>query len=190
MTGIILSGGKSKRMGTNKALLEIKGQRLIDRTASIMKSLFDPVIIVTNTPLVYLDLETEIVTDLYANTGALGGIYTGLFYAPSEQAFVIACDMPFIDDNFIKYMIDKSKNFDIVVPKCPDGLQPLHAIYSKKCLPRIENLLKNDDLKITGFYKGFKLSTITANTIRYFDPEGKMFINANSRQDIESIVEN
>lgn len=188
MTGIILSGGKNKRMGINKAFLKINGQRLIDRTVDIFKSLFDPVIVVTNTPPLYLDLGVEIVTDLYANTGALGGIYTGLFYAPSDQAFVVACDMPFIDKNFIKHMISRSKNFDIVVPQCPEGFQPLHAIYSKKCLPRIENLITNNKLKISGFYKGVKMLTLNEDVILPFDPEGKMFLNVNSQQNLESIM--
>jgi molybdopterin-guanine dinucleotide biosynthesis protein A len=132
----------------------------------------------------------EIVTDIYTNKGALGGIHAGLFHSPSKQAFVVACDMPFINKHFIKYMLERSKNFDIVVPKCPEGFQPLHAIYSQKCLSRIENLLANDKLKITDFYKGFKILTINEDMIRFFNPWGRMFLNVNSQQDLEFIVKN
>src|SRR4030043_189952 len=97
MTGIILSGGRSTRMGKNKAFLRVGGEHLIDRTVRLFRAVFREVIIVTASPLDYLDQETVIVTDILPERGALGGIYTGLFYAAHQQAFVAACDTPFLD---------------------------------------------------------------------------------------------
>ncbi|MCX5836379.1 MAG: molybdenum cofactor guanylyltransferase [Deltaproteobacteria bacterium] len=187
MTGIILSGGKSSRMGANKAFLHVGGERLIDRTVRIFKEIFPEVILVTNSPLDYLDQDCTIATDIIKGKGPLGGLYTGLFHASHERIFMAACDMPFLNRAFIKYMMDHCADFDIVVPELPDGLQPLHAIYSRRCLPAIKRLIDKDQLKITGFYKGLKKLTIPEDVTKRFDPKGMMFINVNTEEDLERI---
>jgi molybdopterin-guanine dinucleotide biosynthesis protein A len=187
MTGIILSGGKSSRMGANKAFLHVGGERLIDRTVRIFKEIFPEVILVTNSPLDYLDQDCTIATDIIKGMGPLGGIYTGLFHASHERIFMAACDMPFLNRVFIEYMMDHCADFDIVVPELPDGLQPLHAIYSRRCLPAIKRLIDKDQLKITGFYKGLKKLTIPEDVTKRFDPKGMMFINVNTEEDLERI---
>jgi len=184
MTGIILSGGRSTRMGKNKAFLRVGGERLIDRTVRLFRAVFREVIIVTASPLDYLDQETVIVTDILPERGALGGIYTGLFYAGEEQAFVAACDMPFLNHSFLEYMASLATGYDIVVPAPPDGLQPLHAVYSRRCLPAIRDLLERKRLQIKGFYPGHKLRMISPEVLRSFDAEGRMFMNINTPEDI------
>ena len=184
MTGIILSGGRSTRMGKNKAFLRVGGERLIDRTVRLFRAVFREVIIVTANPLDYLDQETVIVTDILPERGALGGIYTGLFYAGEEHAFVAACDMPFLNRSFLEYMASQATGYDIVVPAPPDGLQPLHAVYSRRCLPAIRDLLDRDRLQITEFYPGHRLLKISPEILRSFDPEGRMFMNVNTPEDL------
>jgi molybdopterin-guanine dinucleotide biosynthesis protein A len=188
MTGIILCGGKSSRMGTNKAFLHVGGERLIDRTVRIFREIFTEVILVANEPLDYLDFDCAIATDIIKGKGPLGGIYTGLFYASHDHAFTAACDMPFLDRPFIEYMRGLCANHDIVVPKLPDGLQPLHAIYSRRCIPAIKRLLNLDQLKITGFYKGLNTLMISEEVIRKFDPAEKIFMNVNTQEDLEMIL--
>lgn len=187
MTGIILAGGKNSRMGTDKAFLEIDNERLIDRIVRIFREIFEEVILVTNSPLAYLDQDVEIVTDIFKDKGALGGIYTGLFYASYGHAFVSACDMPFLSKAFIKYMMEHVGSYDIIVPDPADGLQPLHAIYEKSCLPSIKKVISANELKITGFYRGLKIFRISEDIIKSFDPEGRMFFNVNSREDLKLI---
>lgn len=184
MTGIILSGGKNTRMGRNKALLEVAGTRLIDRTVSLFRSVFREVIIVAANPLDYLDQETVIVTDILPERGALGGIYTGLFYATGEHAFVAACDMPFMNRSFLEYMVSQAEGYDIVVPAPPDGLQPLHAVYARRCLPAIRNLLDRNRMQIKKFYPGHRLLEIPPEVLRSYDPAGRMFINLNTPEDL------
>jgi molybdenum cofactor guanylyltransferase len=186
MTGIILSGGKNKRMGANKAFLRLGTERLIDRTVRVFRARFSEVILVTNEPLLYLDQHITIVTDLMKNKGPLMGIYTGLFYASCEHIFIAACDMPFLNDRFIQYMIDHTTDEDIVVPASPGGLEPLHAIYSKRCLGSIRRLLDADLLKITGFYKGLRQKVIGEDVIKAYDPEGRMFMNVNTPADLQN----
>ena len=188
MTGIILAGGRNTRIGTNKAFLEINGARLIDRTITIFQGIFEEIIVVTNSPLSYLDQNVTIVTDIIENKGPLGGVYTGLFFTSSQHAFVCACDMPFLDGHFIKYMIEHCADYDVVVPYSGDGLQPLHAIYDKKCLPAMLNFLERDKLKIIDLYKGLKILTIKEDIIASFDSGRKMFLNINTHADLKHIL--
>ncbi|MDR2861228.1 MAG: molybdenum cofactor guanylyltransferase [Syntrophobacterales bacterium] len=189
VTGVILSGGENSRMGgRNKAFIEFEGERLIDRGVRLFQSLFAEVILVTNSPQEYFDLDAALVTDIYRHKGALGGIHAGLFHASCEKVFFAACDMPFLNEGLIKHMIDLAGGFDILVPQSPDGLQPLHAIYSRKCLPVIEKLFSQDRLKIIGFYPGYTIHKITADTLLQFDPSLRMFSNFNSLEEMQKVI--
>ena len=187
MTGVILSGGKNTRMGENKAFLRIGGERLIDRTVRLFRQVFREVIIVTTNPLDYLDQEAVIVTDILPGKGALGGLYTGLFYSTDEYAFLAACDMPFLNTSFMEYMLQQTTGYDIVVPAPPDGLQPLHAIYARRCLPAIRAYLDKNRLQIKGFYPGRPLLKISPEVLDTFDPDRRMFLNVNTPEDLEKL---
>jgi molybdopterin-guanine dinucleotide biosynthesis protein A len=187
MTGIILAGGGNTRMGQNKAFLRVGGERLIDRTVGLFRSLFREVIIVAANPADYLDQDAVIVTDILPGRGALGGLYTGLFYAAHEYAFVAACDIPFLNRPFIEYLASQADGYDIVVPAPPDGLQPLHAVYSRRCLPAIRSLLDRNRLQIKEFYPGRTILRIEPDILRSFDPEGRMFINVNTPEDLRNL---
>ncbi len=184
MTGVILSGGKNRRMGENKAFLRIEGERMIDRTVRLFKAVFQQVIIVTACPLDYLDQPATIVTDILPDKGALGGLYTGLFFALDEYAFVAACDMPFLNRAFMEHMVRSTAGYDIIVPAPPDGLQPLHAVYARRSLPVIRSLLDRNRLQIKELYPNQKLLKIPPEVLRSFDPEGRMFLNVNTPADL------
>lgn len=187
ITGIILAGGKNSRMGTNKAFLKINGVRLIDNVLGIYREIFDEIIIVTNDPLAYIEFtDAVVVTDIYKEKGALGGIYTGLFYAYDKYSFITACDMPSLNKDFILYMIEKTGKHDIIVPENTEGFQPLHAVYSRNCLLAIKRLLTADKLKISGFYKEMRLSKITEEKIKQFNQDGRLFLNINTPEDLKA----
>ncbi len=187
MTGIILAGGKNSRMGINKAFLEIDGTRLIDNILAVYQKIFSEIIIVTNDPLSYTEFsETLIVTDIYKEKGALGGIYTGLFYATYDYSFVTACDMPFLNEDFIIYLTGQAGKHDIIVPELPEGFQPLHAIYSRNCLSHIKKLLIADKLKIAGFYKEVRLLSIPEEKIKPFNKDRRLFLNVNTPEDLKA----
>jgi len=186
MTGIILAGGKNSRMGINKAFLEIDGTRLIDNILAVYQKIFSEIIIVTNDPLSYTEFsDTVLVTDIYKEKGALGGIYTGLFYATHDYSFIAACDMPFLNEDFIIYLAGQVGKHDIIVPELSEGFQPLHAIYSRNCLSHIKKLLIADKLKIVGFYKEVRLLSIPEEKIKPFNKDGRLFLNVNTRKDWE-----
>jgi len=187
-TGIILAGGKNSRMGENKAFLEIDGERLINKTLAIFRQIFSEIIIVTNDPLSYLEFaDAAIVTDIYKEKGPLGGIYTGLFYSRSDHAFVCPCDMPFLNKDFIAYLLAQTGKYDVIVPDTAEGYQPLHAVYSRNCLPSIKRLLLMDKLKITGFYRDMRVLAISEEQTRPFNEDGRLFHNLNTPEDIEKI---
>lgn len=186
ITGVILAGGKSSRMGTDKCLMEFQGEKMISRAMDVFRGLFSEIIIVTNLPLEYLDQDARIVTDIFPGKGPIGGIHTGLFFSSTEHAFFAACDMPFFNTEFISYMISRIGNYDIVVPDTEKGFQPLHAVYSRKCLNRIKSLILEDRLKVTGFYKSFRVLPISREEIARFDPEGRTFFNVNTPEDLKS----
>jgi len=189
VTGIILSGGRSNRLGgINKAFIEVRGERLIERTLRIYRDLFAEILIVTNTPLDYLEFDVKIVTDIIPGKASLGGIYTGLFFANSEYAFVTACDMPFLNAQFIQFMMEKTGQHDIIVPRSADGPQPLHAIYSRNLLKPVRRLIDTDHLKITELFKKQKVLEIPREVSLFFDPEERLFMNINTPEDLEKLA--
>lgn len=190
VTGIILSGGRSGRLGgLNKAFIKVRGERLIEKTLRIYRDLFEETLIVTNSPLDYLEFDAKIVTDIIPGKASLGGIYTGLFFAAHEYAFVTACDMPFLNARFIRFMTEKTGHHDIVVPRSADGLQPLHAIYSRNLLKPIRRLIDTDHLKITELFKKQKVLEIPREESIPFDPEERLFMNINTPEDLEKLAD-
>ena len=187
MTGIILAGGGNTRMGRDKAFLSVGGHRLIDRTVGTLRSLFREVIIVAADPLLHLDQPAVCVTDILPGTGALGGLYSGLFAASDEHAFVVACDIPFLNRAFIEYMVSLGDGYDIVVPAPPDGLQPLHAVYSRRCLPAIRGLLDRGRRQVKELYPGRRILRIEPPVLDSFDPERRMFLNLNTPEDFRAL---
>ena len=188
MTGIILAGGHANRMGgINKAFIEVGGERLIDRTLRVYRTLFQEIIISTNSPLEYLEFDTRIVTDIYRGKGPLGGIHAGLLHSTCGHAFVSACDMPYLSEEFIGHMIEQTGDHDLVVPVTASGFESLHAIYSRKCLPIIESQIERNELKVSLLFGKFKTREIHGEEIRRFDPEGNLFANINRPTDLTQI---
>ena len=188
MTGIILAGGRASRMGgANKAFIEVGGERLIDRTMRIYRALFGEILISTNSPLDYLEFDARIITDIYRGKGPLGGIHAGLFHASCEQAFVSACDMPYLSETFIRHLIERAEGYDLVVPVTERGPESLHAIYSRKCLPVIESQIERDELKVARLFRKFRTREIGQDEIRRFDPDGRLFANLNRPDDIAKV---
>ncbi len=196
MTGVILAGGRNSRIGLKKAFLEIEGKRIIDRTVDVYKKIFNEILIITNTPEDYYyliqrvilseakNLKLKIYTDLIPNRGSLGGIYTGLHYSKSDYAFFAACDMPFLNERVIRHIIKVARDYDIIVPYFKHRLHPLHAVYSKKCLPLIKVMVGKNRLKIKDLFLKCKVK-------RVMDiPQTKLppFSNINTKEDYKQAI--
>ena len=184
ITGIILAGGKSLRYGRNKALVEVDGTRLIERVISVMQSLFEDLIIITNTPREYDYLQLPMHQDVIKGLGPLGGIYTGLETISSESGFFVACDMPFLQNDLIRHMVEIKGDFDAVVPKVDWKIEPLHAIYTRNCLPAIKRLIDAQGYQIIKFFDNVRVRWVKEEEIRSFDSELKSFLNVNSPEEL------
>jgi molybdopterin-guanine dinucleotide biosynthesis protein A len=189
MTGIILSGGQSLRMGENKAFIEIDGIPIINRIHSVFKKLFQEVIIVTNQKELFSNFDAKIYVDIIPDRGALVGLYTGLFFSSFPYSFCVACDMPYLKESVIEFFIDKldDNDFDGIVPKTTDGLQPLHAVYSKKCLPAIKKTIEDGRSKIIDFYSMVKIKLIEEQEFHFLDPGMESFINVNTPEQLRLV---
>ena len=189
MVGTVLAGGKSRRFGRNKAVERFQGERLIERQVRTLRSLFPEVMIVTNTPELYLDLDVTIVQDIIPERGPLGGIYTGLLFAQGESIFVTAVDMPFLQPGVIRRMVELFPGHDVVVPRLGDYLEPLHGIYSPRCLAPVKRMLDREELQVIRFFPSVKMAYLDEEEIRRLDPEGLSFFNINTPEDMAKATE-
>ncbi len=182
---IVLAGGEGKRLGIEKAFLRIGDRTLIEGILEKMARIGDEVIIVTNSPQRYGYLGVRLVGDVYPGKGALGGIYSGLKVARHHHSLVVACDMPFLDPKLLRYMILLSPGQDVVIPRIGELTEPLHAIYSKRCLQPIECLLATGSLKIIDFFPEVRVRYVEEQEIKLLDPQCLSFFNINTPADLE-----
>ena len=187
VSGIVLAGGQSSRLGTDKSFVNMNGQPLIEQIVAKLARLSDDVIIVTNSPEKYDHLEARLVGDIYPGKGALGGIYSGLRAAANAYSLVVACDMPFLDLNLLRYMILLARGHDVVIPRIGGFLEPLHAIYSKSCLEPIDRLLARGGFKIIDFFSEVRVRYVEEGEVDIFDPQHLSFFNVNTLSDLEEM---
>lgn len=187
VTGIILAGGKNRRMGTHKAFLRIGEKTIIEDIFAKFKGIFKEIIIVANETERFDFLGAKVVADIIPLKGPLGGIYTGLLSSNSLYNFVVACDMPFINQNLVRHILEETGGYDVTVAEYNGRLQPLCAIYSKNCIEPIEKQLSKDNLKITDFFKDVKVKILTGKKIARFDLKGSSFVNINTPDDCERL---
>ena len=183
VTGVLLAGGNSSRMGRNKALMALAGRRLVDRAMAVLAGLFDDLLMVTNSPDLYAGLGIRMVPDLVTGKGALGGIHSAVLHAAAPHCLVVACDMPFLNADVLRYLVDQRAEYDVVVPNVDGRPQPLHAVYGKACLQPIARRLESDRLHVVGFYPDVRVREVAAEELAAFDPEGLSFRNLNTPEE-------
>ena len=184
ITGVVLSGGKNLRMGENKAFIKIGGIPIIQRTLDLFQHLFQEIIIVTNEQELYVEFNAKIYRDLTPNGGALAALHTGLFYSSFPYSFAVGCDMPYLKESVIDYLVQRAEGYDVTIPRTPDGLQPLHAIYSKSCMEAIERLMKEKRAKISDFFPSVRINIVGTSEILPLDPDLESFINLNTPDEL------
>ena len=190
---IVLAGGKGLRLGQEKALEVIGNRSLLERVLSHLSLFNSDIIVVTASKQTYSQLigypKSKAVTDIYFNKGPLGGIYTGLKASDSFYNLVVACDMPFLNQALLSYMVQISAGFDLVVPQLGDMVEPLHAVYSRSCLAPIGALLKQGNLSLRQLFTLVRVRYVEAEEINRFDPEHLSFFNINSQADLDKARE-
>lgn len=186
VTGVLLAGGKSRRMGQDKALVKLKGQTLFERTLDILQQFF-PTIIIAGDRSDLARPDIPAIADIYPGS-ALGGLHTGLKSAQTEWIFVAPCDMPYPDPLIVRRLLENRKGVDAVVPRTPQGYEPVFALYHKNCLPQMEQMLRNNQLRIYDFYQQI--------AIRFIDPPQlpdrwqRSLININTPEQLAQLEEN
>ncbi|KXS37735.1 MAG: molybdopterin-guanine dinucleotide biosynthesis protein A [Candidatus Frackibacter sp. T328-2] len=184
MAAIILAGGKSSRMkGANKPLMEFGEKTMIAHIVDKLNEIFSKVIIAAKDKELYNECRAKVVVDdFFTHQGPLSGMHAGLQASPDKYNLIIGCDMPLLSLELIEYMLNHSTS-DILVPRVGNNFEPLHAIYSKDCLPSIEEVIKQNRYRIMEFWPKVDVQYIEEEKIREFSPNLHSFFNVNTRED-------
>ncbi len=187
VTGVLLAGGNSRRMGEDKRYLVVGEQTLLERGLAVLRSIFQEVLVVIAQDSLPLKVAARVVRDLVPDCGSLGGLYTGLTQATTPYIFVVACDMPFLDPAVITQFTSRRASADIVIAKLAARLHPMHALYGKGCLPVLEQMIRARQLKIQEMLSHAPLHVryVTDADLLTIDPSGRSFQNVNTPADLE-----
>ncbi len=175
ITAIILAGGKSSRMGFNKEELELNGERLIFKQIELLEPIFKEIIVISPNKHLYKDKNVKVYKDILDSKGPLTGLHSGLTYSNTDYNFVIACDMPHIDQAFIFRQIEKLDNLDAYIIKNKEFYEPFHGFYNKRLVNNIEDYLRKDQS-----FQRF-IDTISKDVSTY---EQSIFTNINTPDDL------
>ena len=190
VTAVVLAGGASTRMGQDKASLRLGNKTMLERIVGELQSIFENIIVVTNTPDKYEMLHNvKFVRDCLnmEERNSLVGLYSGLKQSETPNIFVLGCDMPFVNQHLIEYMVNSLKDEDIVIPFTNGYYEPLHAIYSRSCIPALEKLLQEKQYKITEMFTAVIVKKIIDEDIQKFDPSMACFKNINTYDEYLSL---
>ncbi|HRU41996.1 MAG TPA: molybdenum cofactor guanylyltransferase [Candidatus Diapherotrites archaeon] len=191
-TAIILAGGKSSRMGFDKQFLKLQDKYVIEIIAERLKEVFSEIIIVTGRPEEYAKYGFKLVEDEVRNFGPLAGIHVGLKNSGSIYNYVVACDMPFINLKYIRYMMqlieESDDRVDGVITKLGDWIEPFNAFYSQNLISRIEENMKNGKRQINLMLQDANVLYVSEAKAREFSPDWEMFTNINTFKDYESLM--
>lgn len=184
----ILVGGASRRMGTDKTQLRIGNHTLIEYVIDRVAPLSDDLMLCGNHLERFAHLPTpRLIQDTYTGIGALAGIHSALQAARYERTLVLACDMPLISLHLARYMIVLSSSHDAVVPHLGDQIEPLFAVYTRRCLPAIERAIQRGQRRIISFYPHVLVRYVEEEEIALLDPQHHSFLNANTPEDWQRI---
>jgi molybdenum cofactor guanylyltransferase len=188
VTGVLLAGGKSRRMGEDKRYLVVGEQTLLERGLGVLRSMFHEVLVVIAQDSAPLDIDARVVRDLVPDCGSLGGIYTGLTQATSPYIFAVACDMPFLNQAVITHFTNRRDTADIVMARLATRLHPMHALYGKGCLPAMEQMIVARQLKIQELvsHASLRVQYVTEADLLSIDPSWRSFHNVNTPEDLEA----
>jgi molybdopterin-guanine dinucleotide biosynthesis protein A len=182
----ILAGGKSKRMGQDKALMSFLGRPLILRIIERLQSLSDELFVMTTRPADYAFLGIPIYSDLGTGQGALGGLYSSLLTATKPFVAVTGCDMPFANPSLFEYEHDLmiSTGADVVIPSTSVGLEPLHAVYRREtCLPVLQAELEAGERQIIAWFPKVKVHILPLEVTARYDQNHLTFCNLNTPEE-------
>lgn len=185
ITGVILAGGKSRRMGTDKALLSVGRDAMIERAVAELSKVCSEVLISGCGEETGRRLGLKVVPDLIKGMGPLSGIHAALLAAQSEKCLVVPCDMPFLSAELAEVMIRHSEGYDVAVPQHGDYLQPLFGVYDPSCIQAIEEALRNNRHKVVDFYPRVRVNYVSETILQAVADIDTVFFNVNTPLELE-----
>jgi molybdopterin-guanine dinucleotide biosynthesis protein A len=184
MAGVVLCGGRSSRMGRDKATLPFGGHPLVVAVAEILRSVAEPVFLAPGTPGRLGHTGYREVADTVPDGGPLPGIVAALRASPHPLLAVVAVDMPFASPAVFRLLASSRRHEDALVPVTADGPQPLHAVYARGALPRLERALAEGDLSVQRAIRSLTTSLIGPDRWGPADPSGRFAVNLNRPEDL------
>jgi molybdopterin-guanine dinucleotide biosynthesis protein A len=184
-SGAVLVGGQSNRMGKDKALLTIGGTPLIQRVVETLRAVASEVFLVGPGAERYAWLNVQVTDDLVPGAGPLGGIHTALCVARYPRCLVVACDMPFLDVDLLRYMLREAVPWDAVVPRGPERFETLHAVYARSCLKPIEQMIESGNLCPAGLFPHVRVRIVEPHDIASFEGGKRSLMSVNTQADLE-----
>jgi molybdenum cofactor guanylyltransferase len=183
-TAAILAGGRARRLGgIDKSALVVGARSILDRQLSLMHGLTSHLLIVTNDRSRVQVVDVPVVVDRIGGAGALGGLYTALVEAPTEQVLIIGCDMPFLTAPFLRYLAERGRDADVVVPRNSYGRHPLCASYVRRTAPYFQARIQAGDLRIGAALEDLTVQELGPDDLSPFDPDGRLLLNVNTPHD-------
>jgi len=185
LTTAIMAGGQSSRMGTDKSFIPLLGKPMVEHVIDKLDGLGDELILITNQIEKYAYLGCATFGDLIPGKGPLGGLYTALSHSSNPHVLVVACDMPWLNRSLLDHMISLRHEADAVVPRWKKHPEPIHAVYSKKCVPPILSCIEEDKLQMIAFYSKITVRYLERGEIAQFDEYGRSFANINTPEELK-----
>jgi molybdenum cofactor guanylyltransferase len=178
-----MAGGKSRRFGQDKALLTIHGETLLARALRILAEVTRERLIIGPPERAAQAGGAPVIPDEFPETGPLGGIYTALHAAANDWLVVVACDMPFLNPDLLRYLLSLAPDSDVVLP-APEGHgEQLHAVYRRSCLDAIRRQIESGDYKIDRFFAQVSVRLVGRDELRSVDPDLRSFRNVNTPEE-------
>ncbi len=187
VTGAVLAGGRSTRLGRDKALLTLDGEPLLARAVRLLREVCDEVLVIGPPERARIVPDVRVLPDERPGSGPLGGIATALRAMSGDRLLAVATDMPFLRPALLRYLLTASEGFDVTVPRVDGRTHQLCAVYSRACLPLIDAQLAHGDYKIDRFFSQVRLRIVDEAELRPFDPELRSFRNVNTEADWQAV---
>jgi molybdopterin-guanine dinucleotide biosynthesis protein A len=185
VSGAVLAGGKGRRLGQDKAVVEVGGEPLLARVVRSLGRVASEILVVGRTDGPPLPVPVRFVPDIIPGQAALGGLYTALSAAACPLVIVVGCDMPFLNPALLRYLVTLAEGFDAVVPLLGDEPQPLHAVYAAASRDVAADQLRTGDLKLARFLGRLRVRFVPEADLKGVDPELRSFFNINTPADLE-----
>jgi molybdopterin-guanine dinucleotide biosynthesis protein A len=179
MDAFILAGGKSRRMGRNKALMEIGGVPIVQRALDALAQVAERVRVIADEPEDYRFLGVPILRDAIGGMGPIGGVYTAARASGSGLFYTVACDLPALQPDLMRLLAEEAKGYDAAVPRTGERAHPLCAVYARSCEAVAKAQIRTGRLKMMEFLHQIRTRWVDPETWRQVDPEGRSFWNVN-----------